>query len=441
MGFEISRKMSAFLLSTVFACGLAACSQNLEVKTHANCTPENQSTHWIGSWASSQQIPEPRNTLSDDILTKASLRQVVRLSFGGTRLRVRISNQYGTAPLRVEDMRIARSSDPHTSSIVQNTSHTLTFLGETIITLPAGAIYTSDPIDFSVKALDHLVVSMYLPKAPQRQTSHPGSRATSYVVSGKHTNDLEFITPHTENHWYQLSDIEVEAPTSKSAIVIVGDSITDGYGTKPNTDTRWPDFLMARLQSHPTLANQYSILNHGIGGNNMLRNGLGPNVVARYDENVLDQKGAKYLLLLEGVNDIGGLARTPNAQQSDYDELVKNMKIAYSQVANTARDHKIIPIGGTIMPFGESGFYHPNAIAEQARLDINTWIRTSNTFDSIVDFDAFMKDPENPFMLNPAYDSGDHLHPSIPGYKAMADQIPLELFENNDTKTTCRKPE
>lgn len=423
------------LTSLMLIGGLSGCAAGTENTT--DCRSIVTGTHWLGSWASSQQIPEPRNALPDEVLTDATLRQIVRLSFGGTRLRVRISNQYGTAPLQIEDLYIAKSNDPYTSAIIPMSSRHLTFSGENAVTLPAGAIYTSDPISFPVETQDHLVVSMYLPTAPQRQTSHPGSRATSYMVSGKHATTTQLTDPHTVDHWYQLSSIEVEAPTTKTAIIIVGDSITDGYGTKPNTDTRWTDFLITRLQSHPTLKGKYAVLNHGIGGNNMLRNGLGPNVAARYDEDVLDQKGAKFLLLLEGVNDLGGLARNPESLQSDYDQLVKNLKIAYTQIATTTRDHKIIPIGGTIMPFGESSFYHPNAMAEQARQDVNAWIRTSGIFDHVIDFDAFMRDPKNPRLLNPAYDSGDHLHPSIAGYKAMAEHIPLELFETTNEHTQC----
>ncbi|PHR91721.1 MAG: GDSL family lipase [Robiginitomaculum sp.] len=401
------------------------------VSTHkgADVPSITKTTHWLGSWASSQQIPEPRNTLPEGMLTDATLRQIVRISFGGTRLRVRISNQYGTGTLRVEDVQIAGSADPNTSSIDTATSQQLTFSGELAVNIPAGAIYTTDPVTFAVKSLDHLAISMYLPKEPQGQTSHPGSRATSYVVKGRQSGAGAFVDPHTVNHWYQLSGLEIEAPSLSAAIIIVGDSITDGYGTKPNTDTRWPDFFMSRIQSDPVLKDRYSVLNHGIGGNSMLRNGLGPNVMARYDENVLDQKGGKYLVLLEGVNDFGRLSRNDETQPSDYDQLVRDLKIAYAQIAATSREHGIIPVGGTIMPFGGSTYYKPNDDTERARQDLNDWIRNSKTFDNVIDFDAIMRASDNPRILNPAYDSGDHLHPSIIGYEAMADHIPLDIFE------------
>jgi lysophospholipase L1-like esterase len=231
----------------------------------------------------------------------------------------------------------------------------------------------------------------------------------------------------TVDHWFQLSGVEVEAAKTGGAIAILGDSITDGYGVKPNTNLRWPDALMARLQAHPKTRG-VAVLNLGVGGGRVLLNGLGPNAAARFDRDVLMQAGVRWAIILEGVNDLGGLTRDAPVSDQEHAALVDRITTAYAQMAQKARARGVKVIGATIMPYGGSDYYHPDAANERDRQAINAWIRTPGNFDAVIDMDKTMRDPAKPDRLLPAYDSGDHLHPSMEGYRVMAKSVPLELF-------------
>ena len=214
------------------------------------------------------------------------------------------------------------------------------------------------------------------------------------------------------------------APAGAAAIVVLGDSITDGYGVQPNTDTRWPDFLARRLQADPR-TRHLAVLNHGIGGNRMLLDGLGPNALARFERDVLAQPGVRYLILLEGVNDLGTLTRDAPATPEAHRALVEGIIGAYRQMVERARARGIRAIGATILPYGASEYYHPNALNEADRQAINAWIRAPGHFDALIDFDAMIRDPAAPTRMRADLDSGDGLHPSIAGYEAMAEAVPL----------------
>jgi lysophospholipase L1-like esterase len=209
--------------------------------------------------------------------------------------------------------------------------------------------------------------------------------------------------------------------------VTFGDSITDGYGVTTNGNNRWPDILATRLQADPRTRGM-GVLNAGIGGNRLLLDGLGPNAMARFDRDVLNQASVRYVILLEGVNDLGTLTRDQPASPEAHAALVAGMIASYDQMIRRARERGIKVYGATVMPFGGSGYYHPDASNEQDRQAVNAWIRTPGRFDAVIDFDRLMRDPANPGKLAPAYDSGDGLHPSLAGYKAMADAVPLDLF-------------
>ena len=381
--------------------------------------------HWIGSWATSIYSPEDRNTLPAADLNDATLRQVVRVSLGGARIRVRLSNAFGTQPLRIGAAYVARSADPASARIAGGAA--LTFSGRSAIVIPAGADYVSDPVNLSVPANTHLTVSMYLPAAPARQTGHPGSRATSYLVRGNRVAAPDLPGAQTANRWYQLAGVDVEAPPYAAAIVTFGDSITDGYGVQPNTDRRWPDALARRLQANPETGH-LSVLNHGIGGNQVTLDGLGPNGLARFERDVLAQPGVKFLIILEGVNDLGRSTRDAPISAEAHRELVANITTAYAQMVQRARARGIRVIGATIIPYGSSAYYHPDAANEADRQAINAWIRAPGHFDAVIDFDAVLRDPADPRRMRTALDSGDGLHPSLAGYQAMANAIPLSLF-------------
>ncbi len=382
---------------------------------------------WIGSWATSQQIPEPQNSIAPDDLRDATLRQIVHLSVGGRRIRVHVSNAFGTAPLRLTGVHVARAVSVSSAAIESGTDRALTFHGGADVTIPAGAEFLSDPIDYPMAALSDLVISIHYDEPPAQETGHPGSRATSYLAHGDLISAPDLPNAKKIDHWYQLSGVDVQGSANGAAIVALGDSITDGHGATTNGNNRWTDVLARRLQSAPGYRN-IGVLNQGIGGNHLLTDGLGPNALSRFDRDVLAQPGVRYLIVLEGVNDLGGLARRGNATPAEHAALVQQILAAYEQLVTRAHTHGIKVIGGTILPYMGSDYYHPGAADEPDREAVNKWIRVPGHFDAVIDFDAITRDPEHPDRMRPAFDSGDHLHPSPAGYAAMADGISLSLF-------------
>jgi lysophospholipase L1-like esterase len=386
-------------------------------------------SHWVGSWAASQQLPEPRNSLAPDDLKDATLRQIVHLSIGGTELRVHLSNRFGTAPVHFTSVHIARPVSTASAKIVPETDRVLTFSGMPDVTVPAGAEYLSDPIAFSVAPLSDLAITLHIDLPPASQAGHPGSRATSYLVHGDLVSAPDLPDPKTFEHWYFIAGVDVVAPPDAAAVVALGDSITDGHGATTNGNDRWTDALAKRLQADPATRN-LAVLNHGLGGNRLLLDGLGPNALARINDDVLAQAGVRYLIVLEGVNDLGVMTRDSEVAPAEHQSMVQRIIAAYQQIVARAHANGIQVFGGTIMPFVGSGYYHPGPSTEADRQAINEWIRTPNHFDAVVDFDKAMRDPQHPDRLLPAFDSGDHLHPSPAGYAAMAEAIPLSLFHS-----------
>jgi lysophospholipase L1-like esterase len=410
------------------ALGLAAAlALTLNVAAAGAQSQGQSQSRWIGAWASAQQVPEERNALPAAALDDATLRQIVRLTIGGDRLRVRISNAFGTTPLQVTAARIARPLSPSGSAIDPATDRAVTFSGKAWVTVPPGAEYLSDPIAWKAAALSDLAVTIHVDKAPAVQTSHPGSRATSYLAKGDKVSDADLPGATTTDHWFQLSGVEVEAGKSGGAVAILGDSITDGYGVKPNTNLRWPDALAIRLQAN-SKTRGIGVLNLGIGGGRVLLDGLGPNAAARFDRDVLMQGGVRWAIILKGVNDLGTLTRDAPVGEPEHAALVDRVTTAYAQMVQKARARGIKIIGATIMPYGGSDYYHPDAANERDRQAINAWIRAPGNFDAVIDLDKVMRDPAKPDRLLPAYDSGDHLHPSMEGYRVMAQSVPLALF-------------
>lgn len=383
-------------------------------------------SNWIGTWAASQQIPEPQNALPPDDLRDATLRQIVHLSAGGTALRVHLSNAFGTQPLHVTSAHIARPLSPASAKIDPATDKALTFSGSADVTIPAGAEYISDPVTIAVPQLSDLAVTLHFDAPPAVETGHPGSRATSYLVHGDAVSAADLTDAKKTDHWYQLSGVDVAVPTG-SAVVTLGDSITDGHGATTNGNDRWPDVLAQRLQASPDMRNT-GVLNQGIGGNHLLTDGLGPNALARFDRDVLGQPGVHTVIVLEGVNDLGGLTRTGEVSEDQHALLVKRILGAYEQIIARAHAHGIKVIGATILPYVGSDYYHPGPANEADRQAVNEWIRAAGHFDAVVDFDKLTRDPAHPDRLLPAYDCGDHLHPSPVGYRVMGESIPLALL-------------
>jgi len=377
---------------------------------------------WVTSWATAQQTPEPRNALPDEALTDATLRQSVHLSLGGKTWRLRLSNAFGRAPLRIGAARVARAMAPGSAAIDPAHDTPVLFDGRAEVILPAGAEYLSDPFAFDAAPGAVLSISLYLPEAPQGQTSHPGSRTTSHLVHGNQVTAAELRDSMTFEHWFVIAGLDVAASARASAVVILGDSIADGRGTTTNGNNRWSDNLAARLMAARL---PVAVLNAGIGGNRLLDDGLGPNALARFDRDVLSPSGVRWLIVHEGINDLG----TFGAQRTDADhhELVTRIIAAYRQIIDRAHAHGIKVVGGTLTPF-DGPTYQAGARGEADRAAINAWIRAPGHFDAVADFDQVLRDPERPLHLRAEFDTGDNLHPSPKGYQVMAEAIPLSVF-------------
>jgi lysophospholipase L1-like esterase len=383
---------------------------------------------WVASWGASQQIPEPQNAMVPDDLRDATVRQILHLSVGGPALRVHVSNAFGTEELHFTSVHIARPISPSSSVIDPATDRALTFAGNSDVTVPPGAEFVSDTLDYPVPALSDLSVSFHLDAPPARQTGHPGSRATSYFVHGDFVAASNLQDAKHVDHWYQLSEIDVLAPPGATSIVTLGDSITDGHGATTNGNDRWTDVLAQRLQALPNMRS-IGVSNQGIGGNHLLTDGLGPNALARFDRDALASAGVRWVILFEGVNDLGSLARNGEVTSQEHNALVKRVLSAYEQIILRAHAHGLRVFGATITPYTGSDYYHPGPLSEADRQAVNAWIRTTRHFDAVIDFDSIVRDPQHPDRLLPAFDCGDHLHPSPAGYRAMGKAVPLNLFE------------
>ncbi len=285
----------------------------------------------------------------------------------------------------------------------------------------------SDPVDYAVPPLSNLDVTFHLQSPPARETGHPGSRATSYYIHGDLVGAASFAEPKHVDHWYVVSEIDVQSGPGSASVVAMGDSITDGHGATTNGNDRWTDVLAARLQSLRATSN-IGVSNQGIGGNHLLSDGLGPNALARFDRDVLAPTGVHWVIVFEGVNDLGGLARDGEVGAEQHQALVERVLAAYQQITERAHAHGLRVIGATITPYVGSNYYHPGPLSEADRQAVNRWIRSPGNFDAVIDFDGVVRDPEHSDHLLPAYDCGDHLHPSPAGYEAMGDAIPLSLF-------------
>lgn len=389
--------------------------------------PPARDAKWVASWGTAQMVPSKQDELPAAQWQDGSLRQIVRVSLGGRQLRVRISNAFGSEPLTLDAASVALSEGPGRSGALPGSVRALQFDGRAGVTIPAGAEYASDPVELEHGAGADLAVSMHFTTAPSRQTSHPGSRATSYVAAGNKVMDAHWPQAGTVAHWYQLAGVEVLAAPGTHSVVAVGDSITDGYGVTTDSNTRWTDMLATRLRAEGRAG--IGVINAGIGGGRMLRDGLGPNLVSRFERDVLARIGVSHAIVMIGVNDLGGQRRanqdTPEARR----RLLEDLKLAHRQLVERAHAKGVCVIGATITPYYGSDYYKPNDENEKDRVAYNQWIRESGVFDGVADFDAALRDPARPNLIAKAYDN-DGLHPSIAGYKAMADAVPLAMLDS-----------
>jgi len=385
---------------------------------------QSQQPRWIATWSPSYYASPPRPTNPDSADRAAtyvdrSLREIIHTSIGGTRVRVRFTNEYGDRPLVIGAAHIAvRDSG---ARVRNNTDRPLVFGGKARVVLRPGAIVESDPVSLDVPQLADLAITLYIPDSIRASTAHPLGLQTSYVGVGDQSSAETLNVEKTFTQFLFIAGVDVMNARASGAIVAIGNSITDGTASTINKNARWPNGLAQRLlaSGEPPRA----VVDAGISGNRVLSPATGPSALARFDRDVLMQPGVTHVIILEGINDILRGTNPPNpADEISADELIFGLR----QLIDRAHERGLVVIGATLTPIGGLGRAGP---AAQAKVDaVNRWIRTGGAYDGVIDFNAATRDPTAPDRFLPAYDSGDHLHPSDAGYKAMADAIDLGIF-------------
>lgn len=386
---------------------------------------------WLASWTASPQAVWGSDFLFPSnvpaVLHGQTVRQVARLSVGGPRVRIVLSNAYGKVPLHIGAASVALAANG--SAIAPASLRTLTFAGQQAATMAPGAPLVSDPVDLSVPDLARLTVSVHLPQPSATATFHWDGRETAWIAPQDQTRAIRIDDApgvQTTTARLLLSAIEVAAAPGAQAVAILGDSITDGASASLGMDARWPDFLARRL-----VPQGVAVINAGISGGRLLSDGMGENALARFGRDVLAQPGVRTVVVLLGINDISwpGTAFAPQAQRPTLEELTAG----YAQLAAQAHSRGVRVVGATLTPFAGalpgtplSDYYQKEKDA--LRQQLNAWIRASGLFDAVLDFDAWARDPAHPLRLLPAYDSGDHLHPGDAGNRALAEAIDVSLL-------------
>ena len=413
----IRKLLSILILATLTGIPLSAQPANHE--------------HWVATWATSPPLarvqpppaapanPNPQQSINARGFADQTVRMIVRTSIGGHRLRVKFANAFGAPPVEIGAAHIAlRDKD---SQIVAASDRPLLFNGKPGCILVPGVALVSDPVDLTFEPLAYLTVSLYFPVETGAPNAHATGLHTTYISKGDATAQPAIADPlSTTAAYYWLSSIDVLAPAKSAAIVAFGDSITDGAQSTINTDHSWPALLAARLAKNPKTA-AIGVSNQGIGGNRVLRDISGVSALGRFDRDVLAQSGVKWLMLLEGINDIGHGAVDPT-EKVTAEEIIGG----YKQLIDAAHDHGIKVIGCTLTPYEGANYARPEG--EAVREAVNNWIRTSHAFDAVVDFEAATRDPANPKRFRAEFDPGDHLHPNNAGYEAMANAVDLAIF-------------
>ncbi len=408
----------------------------------AGAEPPNAREHWVSAWSAAMHAPLPFPGLPPSpVFENQTIRMIVRPTIGGERVRIRLSNASGASALKIGAAHIAIAAQD--SKIVPESDRALTFGGASSISIPPGASALSDAVDLHVSQSSEIAVSLFLPTKTPSSTVHFWGQHKSYISeTGDFSGKPEMPNATANASWYWLADVEVSAPDQAGAIVAFGDSITDGVGANQGDYTDWPDLLANRLASEqgaPALA----VVNEGIGGNRILRDGAGVSALARFDRDVLAQPGVVSLIVLEGINDIGWPHMKPRLPDGNTmkeapfaGELVTTQEliIGLQQIIERAHQHGIRVFGATLTPYESADYYSEDG--EATRLAVNQWIRTSGAFDGVFDFDAAVRDPSHPGQFREGYHSGDHLHPSAIGYKAMANAVDLTMLRRAVTSST-----
>lgn len=399
--------LAAFLLLTAFISGSLAQAQ------------EHSDPRWLTTWATSPStLPNQDDPV--DSPQEQTFRLIVHPSASGNSVRIRLSNTHGNGPVTIGAATIARQAQG--SSIQNGSSASLSFSGQSSVTIPKGAVSFSDPLSYPVIAMANLSISLYLPEDPGFLTAHALSNQTNYIAaSGDQTSSLNLIDATETPAWHLLTAIDVIGGVSRSAIAVVGDSITDGWGSTPSANQRWPNHFTKRLFANSE-AKRFAVVNAGISGNRVTTEGnalFGENLQARFERDVLALSKVTHMVLMEGINDIG---MSPNANLISSTQIIAG----YRQVITRAHARGIKVIGATLTPYEGAAYY--TAEGEAVRQEVNAFIRRGGEFDGVIDFEVAVQDPANPNRILPEF-TEDNLHPNDAGYAAMANIVDLKLFD------------
>lgn len=390
--------------------------------TSTSSAADHPKFDWVGSWATAPTLMRLKKPVDN-----STIRDVAHLSIGGSAVRVTLTNQFGETPLRIGSAHIALSAGR--GRLQSDSDRQLTFNHRTSVSIPAGSYVLSDPIPMKVSAFSDVAVSLYLlQQMIAAPTCHQYGLSTNYIAPGDQTAKSDLHGAHTQISWCFLQSIDVR-PTNKNAaaLVTLGDSITDGAHSTIDANHRYPDYLAVRLHANNKTAH-LSVLNEGISGGRVLYEGHGPSALQRFDRDVLAQPGVRYVIYLEGINDIGQILR-PGSPEKNL--MADDLIFAATQLITRVHEHGIKIFGATLLPFGPKNLpANTDWLKVRQTVDqYNEWVRTSHAFDGVVDFNRATADPQTPQILLPAYDSGDHGHPNDAGYKAMADAVDLSMFQ------------
>ena len=373
--------------------------------------------HWVGTWGTAPQLVENNNNPPSPGLGNNSLRQIVQVSIGGYKVRLKLTNEFSKGATVIKAVELAYAKTAGSSSEIDETSTvSLTFDGKASVNMPAGGKAVSDPVDFHIDNRQNVAITIHYGAASSTSVSgHPGSRTTSYLKAG---NTTDFSGAVKTDHWYNILALEVEAPEEAGAVAILGNSITDGRGSTTNQQNRWADVLSRRLLANEATS-QVGVLNMGIGGNCVLGGGLGPAAVNRYQRDLLGQEGVKWIILFEAVNDLGSAGNGVQTARRIID--------VYKQIIREAHQKGIYVFGGTITPFKGNNYY--SADHENGRSTLNKWIRTTKMLDGVIDFDKAVRNPQDTIAMQREFlFENDWLHLNSKGYETMGGCIDLNLF-------------
>ena len=373
--------------------------------------------HWVGTWGTAPQLVERHNNPPAPGLENNSLRQIVQVSIGGKMVRLKLTNEFSQGATEIKAVELARAKTAGSSAEIDESSTVhLTFDGQAGVTIPAGGKVVSDAVSFKIGERENVAITIHYGAASSTSVSgHPGSRTTSYLKAG---NTTDFSDAVKTDHWYNILALEVDAPKKAGTVAILGNSITDGRGSTTNQQNRWADVLSRRLLADKATKN-VGVLNMGIGGNCVLRGGLGPTGTSRYPRDLFGQEGVKWIILFEAVNDLGG-AR-------DGLQTAERIIDVFKNIIREAHQKGIRVFGATITPFKGNRYYTEDH--EKGRSTLNHWIRTTKMLDGVIDFDKAVRNPDDPEAMQQTFlFENDWLHLNAQGYETMGGCIDLDLF-------------